>query len=150
MIYLASDHQGFELKKHLVTYLKTQLKQEVSDLGPEKYDETDDYVDYAPLVAKAVAREKESLGILICGSGHGMCIAANKVKDVRAVLGYSIEGAELARRDDDANVLCLAGSIISSDHAVAIVKKFLETKLRTDSNRYARRIEKIKEIEEYN
>jgi len=101
-------------------------------------------------VAKAVAREKESLGILICGSGHGMCIAANKVKDVRAVLGYSIEGAELARRDDDANVLCLAGSIISSDHAVAIVKKFLETKLRTDSNRYARRIEKIKEIEEYN
>lgn len=150
MIYIASDHAGFQLKKYLETYLTTQLKQEISDLGPKKYEETDDYTDYAPLVGKAVARNPKSLGILICGSGHGMCIAANKIKGVRASIGYSIEGTELARRDDDVNILCLAGKIISEDHAAAIVKKFLETELRTDSNRYSRRLEKIKEIEESN
>lgn len=150
MIYIASDHAGFQLKKYLETYLTTQLKQAVSDLGPKKYEETDDYTDYAPLVSKAVVRDPKSLGILICGSGHGMCIAANKIKGIRASIGYSIEAAELARRDDDINVLCLAGKIISEDHAAAIVKKFLETELRTDSNRYSRRLEKIKEIEENN
>lgn len=149
MIYLASDHAGFELKKFIENYLITQLKQEIKDLGPKKYEETDDYTDYAPLVGKAVVRDQKSLGILICGSGHGMCITANKIKGVRASIGYSIEGAEFARRDDDVNVLCLAGRILSEEHAAAIVKKFLETELRTDSNRYARRLEKIKEIEQY-
>jgi len=148
MIYLASDHGGFQLKKFLETYLTTQLNQKVEDLGPKKYEETDDYTDYAPLVGKAVVRDSGSLGILICGSGHGMCITANKIKGVRASIGYSIEGAELARRDDDVNVLCLAGRILSEEHAAAIVKKFLETELRTDSIRYTRRLEKIKEIEE--
>ena len=149
MIYIAADHQGFQLKKHLTTYIETQLKKQLKDLGAEKYEETDDYVDYAPLVAKAVARDSNSFGVLICGSGHGMCIAANKIKGIRAILGYSIESTELARRDDDANILCLSGATTSPDHATAIVKKFLETKMRTDSNRYTRRIEKIKEIEEY-
>lgn len=149
MIYLASDHAGFQLKKSLETYLTTQLKQEVEDMGPKKYEETDDYTDYAPLVGKAVVRKPGSLGILICGSGHGMCITANKIKGIRASIGYSIEGAELARRDDDVNVLCLAARILSEEHATAIVKKFLETELRADSNRYARRLEKIKETEQY-
>ena len=108
----------------------------------------DDFVDFAVLLAKKVAAEPGAFGVLICGSGHGMCIVANKVKGIRAIVGYSISGAELGRRHNNANVLCLAGRILSEEHAAAIVKKFLETELRTDSNRYARRLEKIKEIEE--
>ncbi len=148
MIYLASDHGGFQLKKFLETYLTTQLKQKIKDLGPEKYEETDDFPDYAQLAGKAVVRDPGSFGILICGSGHGMCIAANKIKGVRASIGYSIEGAELARRDTDVNILCLAGRILSEEHAAAIVKKFLETDFRKDNEKYSRRLKKIKEIEE--
>ncbi len=147
MLYIASDHNGFQLKKHLLTYINSQLKKEAVDLGPEKFDAEDDYPDYAFKLAKKVAAEKKSLGILICGSGHGVCIAANKIKGARAVLGYSIEGAELARRDDDANIICLAGKILSDDHACAIIKKFLETEMRTDNPKYARRLKKIADAE---
>ncbi len=149
MIYLASDHNGYQLKKHLFTYITTQLQLPVSDLGPSDFDKDDDYPDFAKLVAQKTVAEKNNFGILICGSGHGMCIAANKIKGSRAVIGYSIEGAELARRDDDANIICLAGRILSNDHAVAIVKKFLTTNFRTDSDRFSRRLKKISNLENY-
>ncbi len=135
------------MKKYLTTYLKTQLKKDVTDLGGDKYDENDDYVDYAKKVAEAVQKDKGSLGLLLCGSGHGVCVAANKFKGVRASIGYSIEGVELGRRDDDLNVLCLAARIISNDHAAAITKKFLETEFRTDDPKYQRRLDKISQIE---
>ena len=146
MIYLASDHAGHQLKKYLARYLETQLKADFKDLGPEKYVETDDFTDYAFPLAEKVANEKGSKGILICGSGHGMCMAANKVKGVRAAVGYSIEGAAMARRDNDANVLCLAGRVLSEDHAAVIMKKFLEIEFN-GAERFVRRLKKIEDFE---
>lgn len=147
MIYIASDHAGFQLKKYLTRYLKVQLKRDFEDLGPAEYNKDDDFADFAAKVAKKVAGKKEALGILICGSGQGVCITANKFKGIRAILGYSIEAAELARKHDHANILCLAGRVLSNEHAIAIVKMFLETEPKPDE-RYVRRIEKIKKIEE--
>lgn len=145
MIYIASDHAGFQLKKHLTSYLKSQLRQKFEDLGPEKYDENDDFPDFSlPLAKKVVSGE--NFGILICGTGHGMCISANKVKGVRAILGYSIEAAEWSRKHNNANILCLAGKILSNEHAAAIVKKFLETKF-DGSERLVRRNKKIADLE---
>ncbi len=146
MLYIASDHAGYQLKKYLLKCLKNQLKTKAEDMGPLKYVETDDFPDYAVPLARRVAAEAVSKGILICGTGHGMCIAANKVKGIRAIVGYSIEAAERGRRHNDANVLCLAGRVLSNEHAAAIVKKFLETKFE-GQERLVRRNKKIEEIE---
>jgi len=146
MIYIASDHRGYQLKKELFDFIKTKLEKEIVDMGPTKYDEDDDFVDYAVPLAKKVVSVKNSLGILICGSAHGMCIAANKIKGARAIVGYSISGAELGRQDNDANILCLAGRILSKDHAEAITKKFLETNFKSEE-RFSRRLDKIAELE---
>lgn len=146
MLYIASDHAGFELKKRLISYLKNQLKKTVKDLGAKKLNKDDDFVDFAIATAKQVSAQKEALGILICGSGHGMCIAANKIKGVRAIVGYSIEGAELGRRHNDANILCLAGRILTPEHANAITRKFLTTKFE-GAERLARRNKKIADLE---
>jgi ribose 5-phosphate isomerase B len=146
MIYIASDHRGYQLKKELVDYIKTKLEKEIIDLGPNKYDEDDDFVDFAIPLAKKVSADKNSFGILICGTGHGMCIAANKINGARAIIGYSITGAEFGRQDNDANILCLAGRTLSKDHAEAIAKKFLETNFKNEE-RFVRRLEKISELE---
>jgi ribose 5-phosphate isomerase B len=147
MLYIASDHAGYQLKKYLTRYLKVQLKRDFEDLGPEEYDKEDDFPDFAAKVARKVASKKDALGILICGSGQGVCITANKFKGIRAILGYSIEAAELARKHDFANVLCLAGRVLSNEHAIAIVKTFLENEPKQEK-RFLRRIEKIRKIEE--
>ena len=137
MIYIASDHAGYQLKKYLVDYIKNKLQKDIADLGPEKFDYQDDFPDYAKPLAQTVARENAQ-GILICGSGNGVCIAANKTPGIRAILGYSIEAAELGKLHNDANVLCLAGRVLSSDHAAAITKKFLETKFNNEEKRIRR------------
>jgi ribose 5-phosphate isomerase B len=142
MLYIASDHAGYQLKKHLVTFLNNTLKIPVKDLGPEKFDEDDDYPDFALTTAKKVTESKTNIGILICGSGNGICLAANKVNGVRAILGYNIEAAEFGRKHNDANMLCLAGRVLSDEHATAIVKKFLETEF-TNDERHVRRLKKI-------
>ncbi|OGH87438.1 MAG: hypothetical protein A3J93_02805 [Candidatus Magasanikbacteria bacterium RIFOXYC2_FULL_42_28] len=147
MLYIASDHGGFELKKHLVAYLTKQLKKEVEDLGPYTLDPEDDYPDYAFKLGKKVIEKKDNFGIMICTSADGAIIAANKVEGIRATIGHSIENTEWARKDDDANVLGLSGKFLSTEHARAIVKKFLETEFRTDNPKYARRIQKITEFE---
>lgn len=146
MIFIASDHAGFQLKKTLLTYLNKILKLPVQDLGPIAHDPNDDYPDYAELVAQEVSKIPENRGILICGSGHGMCIAANKFSGIRAILASSIESAEYARKDDDANILCLAGRVLSDEHARAIVKIFLEIPFSGDE-RHVRRLGKIAELE---
>ncbi len=147
MIYIASDHAGFQLKKEISKYLKTQLNKEVKDMGPTAFVETDDFPDFAIPLAKAVAKNKDSFGILICGTGHGMCIAANKVKGAYAILGYTLRATELGRKHNNANILCLPGRLLpSADFTNAIVKKFLETKFEGDK-RFVRRNEKIKEME---
>jgi ribose 5-phosphate isomerase B len=147
MIYIASDHAGYQLKKYLTRYLTVQLKRDFEDLGPDEYDKEDDFPDFAAKVARKVASKKDALGILICGSGQGVCITANKFKGIRAILGYSIEAAELARKHDFANVLCLAGRVLSNEHAIAIVRTFLENEPKQEK-RFLRRIEKIRKIEQ--
>ncbi len=146
MLYLAADHAGHALKKYLARYLEKQLKLEFVDLGAKEYDKEDDFPDFAFALAKKVAGEPGSLGILICGSGQGMCIAANKVAGIRAMLGYSIESAEWGRKHDHANVLCLAGRVLSEEHAVAIAKKFIETG-KDAAEKYVRRVQKISDYE---
>ena len=145
MLYIATDHGGFQLKKYLLRYLKNQLKMKAVDLGPKKYDKDDDYPDYIIPLAKKVAKEKNGRGIVICRMGNGTNIAANKIKGIRAIIGYNIEAAEYGRRDNNANVLCLGGDVLSNEHAVAIVKKFLESNF--DGGRHARRMDKIAQIE---
>lgn len=143
MIYIASDHGGYQLKKYLVRFLKVQLKQTVEDVGPLEYNENDDYPIFAQELAKKLAKDKDAIGILICKTGHGMAMAANKIKGIRAILGYSIEGAEWGRNDENANVLCLASKFLSDEHACAIVKKFLTT----DFSAEERHMRRLKEVE---
>lgn len=146
MLYIASDHGGYQLKKYLIRYLKNQLKIKAVDLGARAYDPTDDFPDFAIPLARQVIKGKNNQGILICRNGQGVCIAANKVKGARAAFGFSIECTEWARRDDHANILCLPAEYISEEHAAAIVKKFLETEYDNDE-RFVRRLKKIAKIE---
>ncbi len=146
MIYIASDHAGYHLKKELLVYLTKKLELIVEDLGPDQYDEKDDFVDFAAALSKKTADSPNNRGILLCGSGHGMCMAANKIKGIRAIVGYSISGAEYGRQHNNANVLCLAARVLSKDHAEAITKKFLDTQFKNEE-KYIRRIEKISALE---
>ncbi len=144
-LYIASDHGGYQLKKRLVSYIENELKLRIEDMGPHEYVETDDYPDYAIPLAKKVAAEK-SRGILICKNGVGVCIAANKTKGVRAGIGYNIDCAETMVIDDNTNVLCLASKLSSDEHAMAIVKRWLETE-HTGEERHKRRLGKVAELE---
>ncbi len=146
MIYIASDHAGFQLKKYLAERIKNDMEAEVKDLGPKTIDENDDFPDFAAPLAKQVTKSDKNFGILICGSGHGMCIAANKIKGARAIVGYSIQGAELARKHNNANIICLAGRVLTEEHALAITKTFLAAKFEAES-RFVRRNKKIAGLE---
>lgn len=147
MLYIASDHAGFQLKKELTKYIQTELNRDLEDLGPEQFIQTDDFPDYAVPLAKQVAENPENMGILICGTGQGMCIAANKVKGAYAIVGYNIAATELGRRHNNANILCLPGTPASMDFTKAIIRKFLDTKFDGDE-RLVRRNKKIEELEQ--
>lgn len=140
-IYLGADHAGFRLKTAIKKHLQEQGLH-CKDLGDDKLVADDDYPDYAKKVATAVAKGKNNFGILICGSGHGMPIAANRHKKIRAILGFSAEAAMVARHDSDSNVLCLAGRFLSTEHAINIVERFLNTPF-SGEERHIRRIKKI-------
>lgn len=146
MIYIASDHGGFKLKE----YLKPALKDKgfkVQDLGPKKLIPADDYPDFAKLVAdKISANPEKDTGILICRSGQGMCIAANKFKHIRASLVWNIVEAIKSRTDDMSNVICLPSDFISPEQAAKIVEKWLDTPWSKEE-RHWRRIEKINAFE---
>lgn len=144
-LYIAADHGGYQLKKRLVRFLKNELKIKVIDLGPEKYDAEDDFPDYIIPAAKKAVKTK-GRAILICGSGIGACISANKVKGMRAALAYNIEVAELSRKHNDANGLCLAGRVLTNEHAISIVKRWLETD-EFLGGKYERRNKKIAKYE---
>ncbi len=146
MLYIASDHAGYQLKKEIIKYVKTQLNKEVEDMGPTAFVENDDFPDFAIPLAKKVAENKDNFGILICGTGQGMCIVANKIKGAYAIMGYNIGATELGRKHNNANILCLPGHLPSIDFTNAIVKKFLETKFEGDE-RFVRRNKKIEELE---
>lgn len=140
-IYLGADHAGFARKETIKNTLVNN-GYDVIDLGNDHFDQEDDYPDFAFAVAKKVAGEPGALGILVCASGQGMCMTANKVKGVRGVLGYNTWAAETSRHDDDTNVLCLPGKSLSDNEIKKIVEVWLKTEF-SGEERFVRRIKKI-------
>ena len=146
MIYIGSDHAGHELKLEIAAYLD-DLKLDVKDLGNTINDPDDDYPDFAFAVAEAVAKEDDAFGILACGSAEGVCIAANKVKGIRATPVSTPDMARLARQHNSANVLCLSGWNMTIEDARPVIDAFLSTEF-TGEERHVRRLTKISEYEE--
>jgi ribose 5-phosphate isomerase B len=143
-IAIASDHAGFEEKERLKPLLN-ELGIEFEDLGTVS-TESVDYPDYARKVAEEVAQGKVDQGLLVCGSGTGMAIAANKVPGVRAAVAWSEEIARLAREHNDANVLALGARTTPVDQLPGIVRAWFSAKF--DVGRHERRVKKIREIEQ--
>ena len=142
-IAIGADHRGFSLKEVLKEFLK-EKGYEVIDFGTHS-EESFDYPDAAIPVGEAVASGEADRGILICMTGIGMSIAANKVKGVRAALVTGLEFAELSRRHNDANVICLQGGYVDPEDAKKFVEVFLTTEF--EGGRHERRVNKIKEYE---
>ena len=139
MISIGSDHAGFELKEIIRKYLE-EKGLNFHDHGTYSGDSVD-YPDYAHLVASAVNAGESERGILVCGSGQGVCMAANKHAQVRAALAWNAEVAALTRQHNDANILCLPGRMIDPEVAKKAVDAFLETEF--EGGRHARRVDKI-------
>ena len=147
-IYFGADHAGFERKERL----KTSFMGEgyvVEDLGAHTLDPSDDYPVIAERVARAIQKDPDARGVLLCGNAEGVCMAANKIDGVRAAIGYAPEAAEGARRDDDANILCLPGALLDDATVHAALRAFLATPFE-QAARQTRRLEQIKKLEEEN
>jgi ribose 5-phosphate isomerase B len=143
-IAIGSDHRGFEAKQRLVSQLR-KLGHDVTDMGPSNKDSVD-YPDYAFQVARAVGEGQVERGILICGTGIGMCIAANKVPGVRAAPCHDNVTAEMSRRHNDANVLCLSADLLGDELIDSMVRIWLDCAF--EGGRHARRVEKIARYEQ--
>ncbi len=143
-IAIGADHAGYELKESLSSFLSGG-GDSVTDLGADGA-EPSDYPDAAAPVARAVAARQADRGLLVCGSGIGMCIAANKVPGVRAALAWNEDIARLSREHNDANILCLPSRFVSEAAARGIVKVWLATPF-SGEERHARRIAKVAAIE---
>lgn len=147
-IYIGADYKGFERKNELVKFLNSK-GYEVTDVGAYSYHEGDDFNDPAIAVARAVRREiGEAKGILICGSGHGMTIQANRFKGIRATLCDSVDSVISAGKHDDANVLCLSSDRVDEKLAKEIVETFLTTKFEPLERR-VRRMSRLDERGDY-
>jgi ribose 5-phosphate isomerase B len=144
-VYLGSDHAGFELKNHLVDWLKAAGHEPV-DCGPHVYDAVDDYPPFCLRAAEGAAADPDALGIVIGGSGNGEQIAANKVKGVRAALAWSEQTATLAREHNDANVLSIGGRMHTREEATRFVEVFLATPY-SHEERHQRRIDMLSHYE---
>lgn len=146
IIPIASDHAGFEAKE--------KVKKMLEDLGHMPVDfgthseESVDYPDYAVQVAEKVSDGEHELGILICGSGQGMCMTANKYENIRAALAYDESSARLTREHNNANILCLPGRQLDDEHLRNIVETWLGTQF--DGGRHERRVNKIKSLTQKN
>ncbi|MBS3914242.1 MAG: ribose 5-phosphate isomerase B [Bacteroidetes bacterium] len=138
-IAIGSDHAGFKLKNELVVYLLDK-GYELQDFGPDNGDSVD-YPDYAHPVAESVASGENQLGILICGSGNGVCITANKHKAIRAALAWEDEVAALAKQHNNANVICIPARFVTKAKAMKIADAFLEAEF--EGGRHERRVEKM-------
>ena len=138
-IFISSDHAGFKLKETIKDYL-TNKKIKFMDLGPIN-DSKVDYPDYAHKVARKVKLNKSNVGILVCGSGTGMNIAANKHKNVRAAQCFNLKSTKLSRLHNDANIITLGSRLISKKNALKFISVFLNTKF--DGGRHLKRVKKI-------
>ena len=137
-VFIASDHAGFNLKKNIIQ--RFSKIQKILDLGPKTNDSVD-YPDFAKKLSKKVIFNKGSFGILICGSGMGMAIAANKTKNIRAALCYSVKNTKLSRLHNNANIITLGERLINKKKAFNLIKVFLSTKF--EGGRHLRRVNKI-------
>ena len=145
-IYLGADHGGYKLKEEIKTWLK-EWNFDFEDFGAHEFKPDDDYPDFAWPVAVKVGSEQGSIGILICRSGQGECIVANKAKGARAALAWNEKTAHAGRNDDDANILCLAADYTNVDEAKKIVHVFLTTPFDSKQERFLRRSNKVKKID---
>ena len=138
-IFISSDHAGFKLKEIIKTYL-SKKKIDFYDLGPNS-DASVDYPDYAHKVAKKVKLNKNNIGILVCGSGAGMNIAANRHKNIRAAQCFNLKSTKLSRLHNDANIITLGSRLLTKRNALSFVSVFLNTKF--EGGRHSKRIKKI-------
>jgi ribose 5-phosphate isomerase B len=143
-IALGSDHRGYEARQRIRGYV-AKLGHEALDMGVAS-KESCDYPDYAFTVAKMVAGRQVDRGILICGTGIGMCMAANKVKGIRAALCHDSLTAELSRRHNNANILCLSGDLLGEELMERMIRIWLDTEF--EAGRHTRRVDKIVQFEQ--
>ncbi len=143
-IVVGADHRGYELKDEIAAALK-QAGHEVLDVGTHSADSVD-YPDYARAIGGALTDGRAERGVLVCGSGVGASIAANKIHGVRAALCHDTYSARQGVEHDDMNVLCLGAHVIDSELALELVRAFLDARL-SDEERYRRRLEKVAEME---
>lgn len=138
-IALGGDHAGFEYKQELLSFLKGSGFN-VTDFGPFS-SESCDYPDFAHPVADSVTNKTNTFGVLICGSGNGVCMTANKHKDIRAALCWNTEMASLARQHNDANIICIPSRFVAYELAQQMVEVFLNTPF--EGGRHQRRVDKV-------
>ncbi|MBI2644571.1 RpiB/LacA/LacB family sugar-phosphate isomerase [Candidatus Uhrbacteria bacterium] len=141
MLFIAADHAGYTKKEYLKKYFEAHGIS-FQDLGAHTLDRDDDYPDYAKKLAYEVKKNQLNKGILICGSGQGVCITANKVHGIRAALAWNSQSARASRTDDDVNVLCLAARLLSNKEMEKIVLAWLKTPF-SKKTRHIRRIQNI-------
>lgn len=138
-IYIASDHGGYDVRRYLLEHFNLPADCQWVDLGPAVQDPSDDYNSPALAVAKAVLADPGSLGVLICRSGHGICIQANRLKGIRAIMGLTPELAAVGRAHNDANILCLSADFQTSSDMSQVLDTFLRTTF-SGEERHQRRI----------
>ncbi|MGI8771473.1 MAG: ribose 5-phosphate isomerase B [Acidobacteriaceae bacterium] len=146
-IAIACDHAGFDLKQELCALIKS-LGHEVSDLGAYKEEPSDDYPDFAEKVGDALVAKRAERGVLICGSGVGVSVASNKIPGVRAAMCHDCYSAHQGVEHDDMNVLVLGSRIIGSALAADLVRTYLSAKFNANEERFVRRLNKVKAIEQ--
>ena len=144
-VAIGSDHAGYQLKEHLRDWLAAR-DTEVNDVGPRALDPADDYPDFAVAVGEAVRTGRADLGIVICSTGIGSCIAANKLPGVRAALCHDTFSARLSRLHNDANVLCLGADVVAAKLAEELLAAWLSASF-SGEERHRRRVEKISRLE---
>ena len=134
-IFIASDHAGYKLKNSIISKLK-----KIIDLGPKSSDSVD-YPDYAKKVSNRIKSKRSDVGILVCGSGTGMAISANKTKKIRAAVCYNLKSTRLSRQHNNANIIALGSRLTKKNTALQLVSVFLKT--RFEGGRHLRRVKKI-------
>lgn len=146
-IYLGADHRGYKIKEELFPILSDCHENViVEDLGAEAYNEDDDFNDPAIAVAQAVANDEHGLGVLLCGSAHGVTMQANRIRGARAINAPNEASAKIGREHDHANILCLPADELNADSAEKVIKAFCHTRPSQDE-RYVRRVKRLDEGE---
>lgn len=144
-IYLGADHRGFQKKEDLLPLIRDCHENViVEDLGAESLVVDDDFNDPALAVARAVVRDRYSFGVLLCGSAHGVCMQANRVKGARAINASTIQSVQAGRADDHANILCISADDTDVDTMEQLIKAFCHAQPKTDE-RYVRRVKRLDE-----